>query len=283
MREPRPNKDPNQKRDPEPCGFFLWEDEQDEAKEWTQLNPTTPVKQPQRQPREIRTPNNGSSKKMKEWLSTGKKRAIKDISDEDNEKDKEDKEDGDSNEEFAFVEDADDDVFYQDNTRNGSPSRKSAKVTRFATPGQPSNRMLGDGLHALPTPATSGRDVESVHESRQLKAREVTPTPVQLDAAIVLGREDIDQPGEKTDLLKTILGYIKADYPDLKYSTEVMIQHEIEGEARMTRAEAKGYRKTISRLREKADECEKKAGELEKIVSNLTGGCGVDDVVELSD
>ncbi|KAH7360796.1 hypothetical protein BKA65DRAFT_493977, partial [Rhexocercosporidium sp. MPI-PUGE-AT-0058] len=268
-----PVREPKQEGDPEPCRFFVWFDEEDAAKKWMEFNPTTPTKQ------SLKAPNNGSSKKMREWLfPSGKKRAIEDISDEDvleNEEDKEGKGKGkyiERDEDFVIVDNTDDgDVFYRDNTRNGSPSRKSAKVTRFATPGLPSHKQLDDFRGALPTPATSGRDVEGIHEARHLQAREASPTQVQLDAAIVLGGAELEQSQGKTDLLKIILELVKADYPKLKGSTEIMIQHEIEQEARRTQAEVKGYRKTISRLRDKVDG-------LETTIKLLVG----DDVIVLS-
>ncbi|KAK0124551.1 hypothetical protein ONS95_009499 [Cadophora gregata] len=265
-----PVREPKQPGDPEPCQFFMWDDEQDTAIEWMELNPTTPAKQPAPKSREIRTPNNGSKKCMNGWLSgtNGKKRVIQDISDDDPQEDVENKED-----DFVIVENNDiEDVFNPENTRNGSPSRKSAKVTRFTTPGQPVNKNMEDGRNELPTPATTGRAVDG---TRQPYVREASPTPIQLDAAINLG--DAREPSEgKTDLLRSILALIKADYPDLKASTEIMIEHEIEQEVRRTRAEAKGYRKTIARLRQTVDD-------LETTVSHLTYGGAADDVVVLSD
>ncbi|KAL5326679.1 hypothetical protein ACEPPN_004368 [Leptodophora sp. 'Broadleaf-Isolate-01'] len=255
---------PRKPEDKDKCQFFVFFHDEDEAKEWVKANPTTPAKQAPK-PREIQTPNTASSRFMAGWVistkSLSKKRAIKDISDEeDKADDKPDKGKGkekDRDEEFVIVENDDDgDVFDRDNCRNGSPSRKSAKVTRFATPRQPSNKPLNDFRDALPTPATSGRDVEGAHEARQLQTRDASPTPVQLDAAIVLGGAELDQSQGKTDLLMSILGLIKADYPGLKASTEIMIQHEIEQESRRTQAEAEGYRKTISRLRNKVNRLE---------------------------
>ncbi|KAH7418463.1 hypothetical protein BKA64DRAFT_199689 [Cadophora sp. MPI-SDFR-AT-0126] len=263
-----PVREPKQAGDPEPCQFFMWDDEQDIAKEWMELNPTTPTKQPSPKPREVQTPYNGSKNVMKGWLTgtNGKKRAMKDISDEDPQEDEENKED-----DFVIVENNDDDVFNPDNRRNGSPSRKSAKVTRFATPGLPVNKTLEDCRNALPTPATSGRDVD---EARYLQPRDVSPTPIQLDAAINLGVKESTE--GKTELLKNILALVKADNPSLKASTEIMIEHEIEQEVRRAKAEAKGYKRTIARLRQRVDD-------LETTVSYLTDGGTADDVVALSD
>ena len=265
-----PVREPKQEGDPEPCQFFVWDDEHDAAKKWMEMNPTTPTKQPAPKPRDVQTPNNGSKKFLKGWLTgtNGKKRAIQDISDEDPQENEENKD-----EDFVIVENNDDgDVFNPDSRRNGSPSRKSAKVTRFATPGLPVNKTLEDCRNALPTPTTSGRDVDEV---RQPQARDVSPTPIQLDAAINLG--DAREPFEgKTDLLKSILALIKADYPGLKASTEIMIEHEIEQGTRRHRAETKGYRRTIARLRQTVDD-------LETTVSHLTDGGAADDVVVLSD
>ncbi|KAG4433245.1 hypothetical protein IFR05_011268 [Cadophora sp. M221] len=276
--------------DKDKCQFFLFFHDEVEAKEWVKANPTTPIKQAPK-PREIQTPDTPSSRFMTGWVTStkasGKKRAIKDISDE------EDKEDGmpdkgkgkgkGPDEDFVIVENDDDgDVFDRDNSRNGSPSRKSAKVTRFATPGQPCNKPLDNCRDALPTPATSGRDVEDTHEARQLQARDASPTQIQLDAAIVLGGAELDQSQGRNDLLTSILGLIKADYPGLKSSTEIMIQHEIEQEARIAQAEVKGFKKTISRLRNKVDELENRVDELETTVNLLIGG-DIEDVVVLSD
>lgn len=117
--------------------------------------------------------------------------------------------------------------------------------------------------------------MEEVLEARRLQsmdARGASPTPVQFDAMIDLVGED-EPVSEKSDLFATVIGLIQADHPDLKASTKIMIRHEIEQEARRNHAEAKGYRKTITRLRNKVDDLE----------TALSGLLPDDNSIELSD
>ncbi|KAL2074368.1 hypothetical protein VTL71DRAFT_8146 [Oculimacula yallundae] len=275
-----PVREPKQEGDPELCRFFLWDDHQEEAKKWMESNPTTPKKLASKTSRELRTPNHGSSKKMAGWLSgNGKKRAANDLSDEDAPQEM----DGDkqSDEDFVVIgSDNDENVFNQNNTRNGSPSRKAAKVTRFATPGQPLTYTL-DGENALPTPVTGGRASEN--EARQRRARSFSPTPNRLHAAIDLDDSESEMPSGKTNLSKVVLGYIKADFPGLSELTETMICHEIETEAQRAQTDLKVCRMTIARLRREMRKMEKKMGDLEKTVHELCKGSFADDEVVLSD
>ncbi|CZT52555.1 uncharacterized protein RSE6_13902 [Rhynchosporium secalis] len=286
--------DPRKEEDLQPCQFFLWGDEQEIAKKWMELNPTTPRKQPPK-PREIRTPkspkNNGSSKKMNDWLKLGSKRPINDISDGDVSEGKE--EGKESDEDFVVVGNEEDkNVFGEENLCDISPSRKPSKVARFVSAGQPLNDRLQDDRNALPpTPVTGGRD-----GNRYFRGRNVSPIPIRLEAAIDLDDQE-PLPEGKLDLINKILAVIKADYPDLKASTGIAIKHEIEEEACKLQAEIKVCRRTITRLRKEADDWEEKADDrrkeandwekeahrLEKFVVDITAGSFADDPVVLSE
>ncbi|CZS93542.1 uncharacterized protein RCO7_10597 [Rhynchosporium graminicola] len=275
-----PIRDPRKEEDLQPCQFFLWGDEQEIAKKWMELNPTTPRKQPPK-PREIRTPkspkNNGSSKKMNDWLKLGSKRPINDISDGDVSEGKE--EGKESDEDFVVVGNEEDkNVFGEENLYDISPSRKPSKVARFVSAGQPLNDRLHDDRNALPpTPVTGGRD-----GNRYFRGRNVSPIPIRLEAAIDLDDQE-PLPEGKLDLINKILAVIKADYPDLKASTGIAIKHEIEEEACKLQAEIKVCRRTITRLRKEADDWEKEAHRLEKFVVDITAGSFADDPVVLSE
>lgn len=206
---------------------------------------------------------------LESWLGISeKKRSFLEISDDD----EEDAEDG--------LYDAEDgETLVQDNSRNASPLRKSAKSTRFGTPGQPFlKRLEACKASSLPTPNTSGRDVEAVLEARRLQsqqARAISPTPVQLGSAIELGGASQSR-SKKSDLSRTVIALIRADYRDLKESTEIMIRHEIEQEVGRHQAEAKQFERTISRFRNRMEV-------LQRENNFLVTGAAVDDVVDLSD
>lgn len=240
----------------EQCPFFIWLHEEDDARKW--LRETypenylgSPVKQVDPQTRKPTF--------MENWASTSKKRSF-DAADEE----------GTVN---GKKERMVDDLYnvpqggtpHQVQGREGRPSKRLRKSSRVEhTPGQSFIQRLEACKTSLPTPDTNRREVEQNPRPRVSPSRETrsqSPTPFQLRAAIDLVGEG--EPRRQEDgLFETVMGLVREDGASLKTSTQIMIQHVVEQELGRSRAEARGYKRTIRKLMERVDDLETALGNL---------------------
>ena len=87
--------------------------------------------------------------------------------------------------------------------------------------------------------------------------RETSPTPARFNDSGILN------PEEESDLAAKVLDLVRADFPNLKASTELEIRHEIGLALDMGETKLRRYEVTIRELMKRVDE-------LETMVWNLT-------------
>ena len=242
-----------QKDRDEQCPFFVWVEQEAEAKEWLakygpQEAPETPSKK-----------NNYPVPKSPEtpWTKAKRKPVSREVSDEN-------ENGGPSNRKMN-----DGEVFDGGEEGMESPSRKAAKTNRFSRPGgQTFNERLKEAV--LPTPDSGGKG----------KGKAIEPAPIQAEnTPFTLGRSkdapDSDRGGME-DLTTNVLKLLRDEKVDLKESTELQIRHKIDIELALNAAKVRGYEETVSKLSKRLDE-------LETMLSYLTGDGSLDDPIELSD
>lgn len=238
------------------CKFFLWTDEEDEAKEWMSKYGAPAPDEPE-------TPK--SKAKGDPWSnSKGAISKSKTLSREPSDEDgnagpsKRPIDDG----EFSGFEDID-------------PARKATKTTRDSTPGRASKEVLEIAAASLLTPETGKSKVAT--RSRQSKG---SSPPPELAPAIEFDNET-------SNTTAAVLKLLEEEDIELKESTKILIGDLIDRALDSNDAKVKRYEKTISRLSEKLDEKERsldeKEVELDKMGQMLLSIGGVDEPIDLSD
>jgi hypothetical protein len=234
------------------CGFFIWVDDEAEAKEWLEKNPPsiapeTPINKGSKSggpepPKEKETP----------WTKSKRKPISRELSDE--------------NENGSPSKLNDDDM--QEVEETDTPSRKAPKKTRFSTPGQSFiEKLKNDGV-TIPTPESGDRHLGDASTSRP---RDVSsPIPIQLENAIFLNDD------RRSDLAARVLSLIRSEKVNFRDSTLARIRHEIEMEVDLNDAKLRRYNETITELSRKLDEKERQL--LEWI-----GDATINETIELSD
>jgi hypothetical protein len=150
---------------------------------------------------------------------------------------------------------------------DADPSRKAAKTTRFATPGQTDkSKSAGE---SLPTPDTGGHVLGVASGSRSRPSRGDSPPP-QPEDAIILRNE------RKSSLSAEVLKLIRSEKVRLKESIEIQIEHEIDTEVALYEQKLRGSEKTNKKLSKRLDE-------MESMVLLLGGDVAADDSVEFSE
>jgi len=238
---------------PHKCKFFLWDLDQEQAREWHMKygpQPPAPETPKSDEPAAVEPVEDLGNPWTKSIIK--RKPTSKEVSYGDEAA-------GPSNQHVEAVELA--------SFRDLDPSRKAVKTTRFATPGQSDRSKNAED--SLPTPDTGGQATSgaSGSRSRQSRARSATP---QLSDAIIMRNE------RKSSLSAEVLKLIRAEKVGLKESVEIQIEHEIDTEVALYEQKLRGYKKTNRKLSRRLDE-------MESIVVLLGGDVGVDDSVEFSE
>jgi hypothetical protein len=231
------------------CKFFLWEEDEQEAREWHEkYGPPPPTPET---PKPIEETTEEVPKSLgNPWTKSISKRkpTARDVPDED-------QNGGPSNRGAETAEP----LGFEDIDM----SRKAIKNTRFCTPGQ--TDRLKTAEESLPTPDTGGRTLRS-----GLRMPRGESLPPQLGDAITLQNE------ETSSLSATVLKLIRAEKVGMNESTEIQIEHEIDTEVALYEQKLRGYEKTNQKLSKRLDE-------MENMVVLLGGDVAADDSVEFSE
>jgi hypothetical protein len=235
------------------CAFFLWVDHEAAAKQWLESSklpqaPQTPTKT---------GVNRDGLDTMAQILETPftkakRKRVSGDVTNHDD--------DDDNNSRHANTNESPlQPVPPIDLRKPQEHTRKAARTSSISTPGQHFIERLQSCTLSLPTPSSrdhisSGNTMVSQPRLPQL---DTSPTPGRFSdlAGLSLPREP--------DLTTTVLDLIRAEYPNLKASTEMQIRHEIGLASDVGETKLRRYEGTIAELNKRVDE-------LETMVLNLT-------------
>jgi hypothetical protein len=244
---------PKRKDDHTQCPFFIWVDQEAEAKEWFANNG------PQEAPETPSNKDNPPGSKSLEcpWMGTKRKPASTEVS-------VKNENGGPSNPKVDNRE-----VFDGGDEGMESPSRKAVKTKQFSTP---SGKTLNERLReaALPTPDSGDKGKAKAVELGPIQAENKSPTPGRSKDAPYPDR------GGMTDLTTNVLKLLRDEKFNLKESTELQIRHEIDLELDLNVAKVKRYKDTVSKLT-------KRLGVLEAMLLRLTGDASLDKPIELSD
>lgn len=243
-----------QREDHEQCPFFVWQEEEAEAKAWLeqygpQEDPETPSKTSNSNvPKPSETP----------WTKSKKKLVFREVSDEN--------ENGGPSDRVGD----DGEVFDEGHEGMESPSNRAAKRQRFSTQ---SSQHFNEELRETalpPTPDTLGKGKGKAIETAPILAVNTSPTPSP--------SKDVPNParGRMEDLTTKVMELLREEKLKLKMSTELLLRHEIDLQLELNATKVRQYEETISKLSQRIDE-------LENIVELLTAGGTSDDPIELTD
>lgn len=248
------------------CGFWVWVDDAEEAREWLKNNgpppraPETPNDKGKVKEREIVVP---TVNKDTPW--TLSKRKIDAISREVSDEDENGGPSGPNPENRSDVAEIDSDEFGDP----GSPSRKAPKRTMRDTPGRVLEDRMQNAAAALPTPDTGKQPQARAEASASRTSKELTLASSRLGEVIDLTEDTT------SDLTLRVLEELRSEGLVLKDSTKLTIGHLMDTEIEMREAKIRMSQKTMARMKRRLDE-------LESVVLALTGDEG-DDTVQLSD
>lgn len=229
------------------CNFFLWDEDENEAREWhAKYGPPPPAPKtpkpieeiPEEAPKDIGNP----------WTKSKRKPTSREGAEDDENGGPSNRGVGTTG--LSDLEDID-------------TSRKAIKNTRFCTPGQTDRLRAAE--QSLPTPDTGGRTLNAA-----LQRSRGESLPPQLGDAITLDSE------RTSSLSATVLKLIRSEKVDMKESTEVQIEHEIDTEVALYEQKLRSYEKTNKKLSKRLDE-------MENMVVLLGGDVAADDSVEFSE
>lgn len=134
---------------------------------------------------------------------------------------------------------------------------KAPRTSTSTTPGQHFAERLKNYTISSPTPKSRDHKSPSETMASEPQQRETSPTPARFNDSGILN------PEEESDLAAKVLDLVRADFPNLKASTELEIRHEIGLALDMGETKLRRYEVTIRELMKRVDE-------LETMVWNLT-------------
>lgn len=296
------------------CGFFIWENDWDEATEWLIENgPPPPAETPSSS--QLRrnslayspeTPFTKAAKRKSPLIrgihnenenegpsSSIRQPVFRQVSDENDSGDPSSSKRKSvsrhaSNEENGLPSGI---PFYDltgsdgEDEPSSSPSKKARKANRLSRPGQTFNDQMST-TGGLPTPDTGKQNDNGGAIRLPIHSMSPSPTP-RLHPAIKREPATRLEPAARLDpainlhrerrsnLASEVIRLLRSEEVELKESTELMIRHEIELETDLHDAKVNRYEASISRMSDRLDE-------LEELVVHLTGGVAANEAMEFS-
>ncbi|MCJ1436343.1 hypothetical protein MMC27_005721 [Xylographa pallens] len=241
------------------CAFFLWVEHEAQARAWLEVSqpyipPPTPtstekgVEVPHRHRSMNETSGDGPmlSQTPLNLFPTAKRKTMSDKTpNNDSDKDPRDRTlEGDEGSSQTTI-------------NADSPPRKVVRTSPRLTPTRDPPEVVERGGTSLPTPYSRDRRPATSHSLvglRRRQLRDTSPTP----GRIFIATNSITNPGEEdSDLTTRVMDLIRSDNLELKATTEMQLQHEIDLELDLSKAKMRRYENTIYTLYERLNDLEK--------------------------